>query len=561
MTFKEGRGNGRAEVADRPSSEAVSAELERILTSPDFARSRRMQGFLRYVVEVTLGGQGNRLKEYTIAVEVFGRDESFDPQTNSLVRVEAGRLRRTLTLYYLTHGRDDPLRIEIPKGRYVPEFRSLGVAIVGAGQATSDRADRPAENTVATASVGTNGGGRAGGLAVADIARMMAVDPAKPPTILVVDDEPQIEALISQKYRRRVREGSLALVYAYDGEEALDTLLTTSGIDMVLTDINMPRMDGLTLLDHLPEINPIILAVVVSAYGDMANIRTAMNRGAFDFITKPINFDDLTATIDKTLAHLAILREAAAEHDQLLSLRNEFATARRIQRAILPETFPEDERFAVHGQTEPAGEIGGDFYDVFRISGDCCGILIGEASGRGIRGALGTAVSRTALKTAALAGLSTRDCIDSLNHLLCSQPSSGITATIFLGLYDMASGTLTSVNAGRQPPYVLRAQGHLEPLSGEPGLAVGLQPGTVYAEHDLRLAPGECVFLYTDGVPGAFDVNHRQFSVERLEEVLADGQNLPPQDLTARVLTEIEAFVGDAGQKDDITCLALKRTA
>jgi hypothetical protein len=157
MTFKEGRGNGRAEVADRPSSEAVSAELERILTSPDFARSRRMQGFLRYVVDATLGGQDNRLKEYTIAVEVFGRDESFDPQTNSLVRVEAGRLRRTLTLYYLTHGRDDPLRIEIPKGRYVPEFRSLGVAIVGAGQATSDRADRPAENTVATASVGTNG--------------------------------------------------------------------------------------------------------------------------------------------------------------------------------------------------------------------------------------------------------------------------------------------------------------------------------------------------------------------------------------------------------------------
>ena len=89
-----------------------------------------MQGFLRYVVEATLGGQGNRLKEYTIAVEVFGRDDSFDPQTNSLVRVEAGRLRRTLTLYYLTHGRDDPLRIEIPKGRYVPRSSSTTTALL-----------------------------------------------------------------------------------------------------------------------------------------------------------------------------------------------------------------------------------------------------------------------------------------------------------------------------------------------------------------------------------------------------------------------------------------------
>ena len=129
-------------------------------------------------------------------------------------------------------------------------------------------------------------------------------------TILVVDDEPDLEALILQKFRRQVREGLVSFMFARDGLEALQSLEAHPQVDLVVSDINMPRMDGLSLLARLQESEDKKSTIVVSAYGDMSNIRTAMNRGAFDFLTKPIDFADLEATIDKTLRHIEVLREA-----------------------------------------------------------------------------------------------------------------------------------------------------------------------------------------------------------------------------------------------------------
>jgi len=128
--------------------------------------------------------------------------------------------------------------------------------------------------------------------------------------ILVVDDEPDVESLVLQKFRRQLRDGTVTFVFARDGIEALATLKTNDGFDLVVTDINMPRMDGLSLLQKLQESEERVSTIVVSAYGDMANIRTAMNRGAFDFVTKPLDFADLEMTIAKTLRHVEFLRDA-----------------------------------------------------------------------------------------------------------------------------------------------------------------------------------------------------------------------------------------------------------
>ncbi|AQG80897.1 adenylate/guanylate cyclase domain-containing protein [Spirosoma montaniterrae] len=138
--------------------------------------------------------------------------------------------------------------------------------------------------------------------------------------ILVVDDETDLELLIKQKFRRQIREKQYEFVFAHDGHEALALLNEHPDIDMVLTDINMPGMDGLTLLVRLHETNPMLKAVIVSAYGDMENIRTAMNRGAFDFVTKPVNFEDLELTMQKTMEYIAQLRQtvqAIRENDIL----------------------------------------------------------------------------------------------------------------------------------------------------------------------------------------------------------------------------------------------------
>jgi adenylate cyclase len=127
--------------------------------------------------------------------------------------------------------------------------------------------------------------------------------------MLVVDDESDLELLIKQKFRRKIREGSYEFFFAHNGAEAIQVLQQESNIDLVLSDINMPIMDGLTLLSKISELSPIIKVVMVSAYGDMDNIRIAMNRGAFDFVCKPVNFEDLEVTVEKTIQHVQQLRD------------------------------------------------------------------------------------------------------------------------------------------------------------------------------------------------------------------------------------------------------------
>ncbi len=127
--------------------------------------------------------------------------------------------------------------------------------------------------------------------------------------ILVADDEADLEVLIKQKFRQKIREQKYEFLFASNGNDALEKIQSNPDVDIVLSDINMPEMDGLTLLTKLGEASPLIKAVMVSAYGDMDNIRTAMNRGAFDFVTKPVNFEDLELTIDKTIQHVSQIKE------------------------------------------------------------------------------------------------------------------------------------------------------------------------------------------------------------------------------------------------------------
>ena len=211
----------------------------------------------------------------------------------------------------------------------------------------------------------------------------------RPYKILVVDDELDVEPLVLQRFRRDIRAGDYQFVFAHNGVEALEVLNTSEDrIDMVVSDINMPQMDGLTLLEQIPKVDPNIRSVIVSAYGDMGNIRTAMNRGAFDFVTKPIDFEDLKVTIDRTLRHLEEWRAALSARDNLVALQNELNVAHDMQQSILPTVFPNDSRYHLHATMAPARNVGGDFYDVIRLANDRIGLAIADVSDKGVPAAL-----------------------------------------------------------------------------------------------------------------------------------------------------------------------------
>ena len=140
--------------------------------------------------------------------------------------------------------------------------------------------------------------------------------------ILVADDEPDLEILVRQKFRQKIRDKQYEFIFAANGLDALEKIAINADIDILLSDINMPEMDGLTLLSRLNSEKPLLKSIVVSAYGDMANIRTAMNRGAFDFVTKPVNFEDLEQTIEKTILFVHQIKETlqAVKENNILKM-------------------------------------------------------------------------------------------------------------------------------------------------------------------------------------------------------------------------------------------------
>ncbi len=377
--------------------------------------------------------------------------------------------------------------------------------------------------------------------------------------ILVVDDEPDVEPLVLQRMRRRIRSGRYSFVFAQNGVEALERLQNDGTIDMVVSDINMPQMDGLTLLQQIPNVDPDIRAVIISAYGDMKNIRTAMNRGAFDFVTKPIDFEDLEVTIDRTLGHIAQWREALSSRDKLVALQNELDVARNMQQSILPTAFPKGDDFEIYGSMEPARSVGGDFFDVVQLDHERVGVAIADVSGKGVPAALFMMSSRTLLKGSAIGHPEPAEVLKEVNDLLTQDNDAAMFVTVFYAVYDAYTGRFTYANGGHNAPLLIKANGERSLLPLTAGLALAIVPDMEFQQDSIVLSPGDTVVLYTDGVNEAMNRDHEEFGNDRLLEIFASR---PPKSATEAndvTFAAVAEFVAGAAQSDDITCLVLHR--
>ena len=377
--------------------------------------------------------------------------------------------------------------------------------------------------------------------------------------ILVVDDEPDLEPLVLQRMRRQIRRGHYEFVFAQNGIEALEQLEADPSIDMVVSDINMPRMDGLTLLEQIPNVSPDIRAIIVSAYGDMENIRTAMNRGAFDFVTKPVDFDDLQFTIDRTLEHIEQWREALSTRDKLVALQNELDVASKMQQSILPTSFPSGPTYKIFGTMHPAKDVGGDFFDIVRLADDKVGVAIADVSDKGVPAALFMMSSRTLLKGSAIGTEAPGDVLTEVNNLLNEDETTGMFVTMLYAVYDPATGVFTYASGGHDPPLVVRADGtsELKPLTG--GIALGVLGGFEYRQDSFQLEPGDTVCLYTDGVTEATNQQGELMGIEGIQELFAAEPPTSAEQSCLGMLNRVLEFTGEASQHDDITCLTLRR--
>ncbi|CAK7073098.1 MAG: Regulator of RpoS [Bacteroides fragilis] len=383
--------------------------------------------------------------------------------------------------------------------------------------------------------------------------------------ILSVDDELDLEVLLTQYFRRQIRKGEYEFAFAHNGLEALQKLLETPDFDIILSDINMPEMDGLTLLAKVNELkNPAMKCIMVSAYGDMDNIRSAMNKGAFDFATKPIDLDDLSRTIEKAIEQVRYIRESQQEHNQLESIKNDLAIAGEIQQTILPRSFPPfpelTEVVDIYASMTPAKDVGGDFYDFFQIDDERIGLVIADVSGKGVPASLFMAVSRTLLRATALRGVSSAECLTYANKLLCKESLDSMFVTVFYGIYHYKIGMMDYTNAGHNPPYLLRGGRTVECLPVASNFVVGVFDDIEFESNTLTFGIGDTLLLYTDGVTEAFNDKREQFSESNLQDILASmHESSSAKEVVTSVLQSVKTFSGDYPQSDDITLLSLQR--
>ena len=385
-----------------------------------------------------------------------------------------------------------------------------------------------------------------------------------PVKILSVDDESDLELLLTQYFRREIRKGEYEFHFAHNGLEALTMLLKHKDFDIILSDINMPEMDGLTLLTKINEMrNPALKCIMVSAYGDMGNIRQAMNNGAFDFATKPIDLDDLSLTIKKAIEHIRYIKTMQKDSAQLESLKGDLAVASEIQQAILPRIFPpfpeNTQQLDIAASMHAAKDVGGDFYDFFRIDDDHIGFAIADVSGKGVPAAIFMAVSRTLIRATGIRGVAPSDCITYSNKLLATESVDCMFVTVFYGIYTISTGEITYCNAGHNPPIILKSDGTTTELPMSQNPLMGAIEDLSYTEVKMKLEQGETLVMFTDGVNEAMNKDYQEFGDNRLAASLQKCAGQSCQQIIDSVKADVAAFVGEMEQSDDITLFALKR--
>ena len=239
-------------------------------------------------------------------------------------------------------------------------------------------------------------------------------------------------------------------------------------------------------------------------------------------------------------------------------ITTELTLARRIQEAMLPHQFPpfpERKEFELYASMTPAKAVGGDFYDFFLIDEDHLGLVMADVSGKGIPAALFMMICKTILQSCAMLGQSPAEILTKTNEALCSNNQVDMFVTVWTGILEISTGLLRAANAGHEYPALKRAGGIFELYKRKHGLAVAAMGGVSYREYELQLSPGDALFVYTDGVPEAIDAREQAFGTERLLHALNLDPAAGPEELLRNVRREMDAFVKDAEQFDDITML------
>ena len=259
----------------------------------------------------------------------------------------------------------------------------------------------------------------------------------------------------------------------------------------------------------------------------------------------------------KTVLYLDKVKTVTAEKERIST---ELQMANQIQESMLPSifpAFPERKEFDIYAIMDPAREVGGDFYDFFLIDEDHLCVVMADVSGKGVPAALFMMISKIILQSCAMLGRSAGEILTKTNEALCSNNKMEMFVTVWLGILEISTGKVTAANAGHEYPVVMR-DGRFEIVKDKHGLVIGGIDGIKYREYEMQLAPGDKLFLYTDGVVEATRNNNELFGTARMLKALNRMASGRPYEILRSVRSAVDDFVGDDEQFDDLTMLCLE---
>ena len=298
------------------------------------------------------------------------------------------------------------------------------------------------------------------------------------------------------------------------------------------------------IVKNLHQVNHALSAITDGKLETVVNVRS---HEEFDALSNDIN-----ATVDTLKRYI---KEAEERIDA------ELAFAKAIQHAALPSVFPpypERKEFEIFATMHTAKEVGGDFYDFYFVDDENLAFLMADVSGKGIPAAMFMMTAKTFIKSFAESGLSVEQVFTHANAKLCEGNDAGMFVTAWLGILNTKTGQVQFANAGHNPPLVRHADGTYEYLKSRAGFVLAGMEGVRYRKNELTLAPGDAIYLYTDGVTEATNLNEELYGEERLQKVLDIYKDATPETICAEVKKDVDKFVGEAPQFDDITMLAIR---
>lgn len=377
------------------------------------------------------------------------------------------------------------------------------------------------------------------------------------------------------------REGSQVLTASVPVKAQEGTICGYVTVDLPMDEIQLLQQSFLRRLLRIQLIAALILMLLslvavrytlVRPIAQLADVTREFVRRQKDSALAPATLDGRRFQSDDEIGELyrsvqqmeeelttyvKSLTAATAEKERI---RTELNLAQRIQVSMLPCIFPpypNRTEFDIYASMEPAKEVGGDFYDFFLVDSNHLALVIADVSGKGIPAALFMVITKAMLKNSTQMGLSPSQILEKVNQQLCENNSEEMFVTAWLGILDIPSGALTCANAGHEYPAIRRAGGQFELLHDRHGLALAAMPGMKYREYALDLAPGDWLFVYTDGVAEATRADGELFGTQRMLDALNQVSPEHPAQLPGQLRKAIDAFVEDAPQFDDITMLSL----